>query len=153
MRRLIADHSSGQAAEALPSPGPEPPVIRAALDAIVLQSLRPVCIGLSACYLIFAISHALFLPPGAAAKMSMVAAVSAALLLVLYFVLRHYAIPSRWAHPIGASVAGLILFNSLLHLYLLSGPEQTTNVALLVIGVGCFFLSARWLALVLALSL
>ncbi|HEX8652496.1 MAG TPA: ATP-binding protein [Pyrinomonadaceae bacterium] len=152
MRRSIEDNS-GQADELERSSWPEPQVIRAALDAIVLQSLRPVCIGLSALYLIFAISHRLFLPPVAAAKMSMVAAGSTLLLLALYFVLRHYAIPSRWAHGIGACIAGVILLNSLLHLYLLSEPEQTTNVALLVIGVGCFFLSARWLALVLGLAL
>ena len=153
MRRSIADNSPGQADAAAHSPTSEPLIIRAALDAIVLQSLRPVCVGLSALYVIFAVSHAIFLPPQAAAKMSIVAMVSAVLLIALYYVLRHYSIPSSWAHPIGASIAGLILFNSLLHLYLLSEPEQTTNVALLVIGVGCFFLSARWLALVLALSL
>ena len=152
MRHSGADNNPGQADETLPSQGLESSVIRAALDAIVLQSLRPICIGLSALYLIFAVSHALFLPPHAATKMSIVASASALLLLALYYVLRRYSIPPRHAHPVGAGIACLILFNSLLHLYLLSGPEQTTNVALLVIGVGCFFLSARWLALILVLS-
>jgi PAS domain S-box-containing protein len=153
MRLPIADHNSTPADEVARSPVSESAAIRVALDAIVLQSLRPVCIGLSVLYMIFAVSHALFLPPHAARKMSIVAAASAALLLALYYVLRRVSIPPGWAHGIGAGIAGLILLNSLLHLYLLSEPEQTTNVALLVIGTGCFFLSVRWLALVLALSL
>jgi PAS domain S-box-containing protein len=127
--------------------------LQAAFETIVLQSLRPVCVGLSALYVIFAISHALFLPPTAALSMNVVASVTALLLLILYYVFRWRSIPVSWAHPLGAGISGLILLNSLLHLYLLSEPEQTTNVALLVIGVGCFFLSARWLALVLAVSL
>src|ERR1044072_8971422 len=104
MRRFIADNNnSGQADDLEHSSGPEPQVIRAALDAIVLQSLRPVCMGLSVLYLIFAVSHRVFLPSGVAALMSMVAAASAALLLALYFVLRRYSISSHLAHPIGAA--------------------------------------------------
>ncbi|MGB7922223.1 MAG: ATP-binding protein [Pyrinomonadaceae bacterium] len=148
MRLPIADHNSTPRAQVS-----ESAAIRVALDAVVLQSLRPVCMGLSALYVIFALSHALFLPPHAALKMSVVAAASAAILLALYYILRRVSIPPRRAHEIGAAIAGLILLNSLLHLYLLSEPEQTTNVALLVIGTGCFFLSARWLALVLAVAL
>ena len=127
--------------------------LRAALDEIVLQSLPPVSIGLSALYVIFAVAHLLFLPQAVALTMSLVALSSATLLCALYFVLRRWSLPSSWAHPTGASIASLILLNCLLHLYLLAEPEQTTNVALLVIGVGCIFLSARWLALVLVLVL
>lgn len=153
VRHPITDSDSARADEIARSPVSESAAIRVALDAVVLQSLRPVCIGLSVLYVIFALSHALVLPPTAASKMSSAAAASAALLLALYYILRRYSIPPGWAHAVGAGIAGLILLNSLLHLYLLSEPEQTTNVALLVIGVGCFFLSARWLALVLAVSL
>jgi PAS domain S-box-containing protein len=153
MRRSITDHNSTPADGIARPPVSEPAAIRAALDGVVLQSLRPACIGLSVLYVVFAVSHALFLPPAAASKMSIVASASAVLLLALYFIFRHYSIPPDWAHPVGTCIAGLILLNSLLHLYLLSEPEQTTNVALLVIGTGCFFLSARWLALVLGLSL
>ena len=154
MRLPVADQDNHQAVDEIAySSTSESAAIRAALDRIVLQSLRPVSVGLSALYVIFAVSHALFLPPTAATVMSIVALASAALLLTLYYIFRRYPIPPDRAHPVGACIAGLILFNSLLHLSLLSEPEQTTNVALLVIGTGCFFLSARWLALVLTLSL
>jgi PAS domain S-box-containing protein len=154
MRRSITDRGATPTDEITRNrSGSETAAIRAALNGVVLQSLRPICVGLSALYLIFAVSHALFLPPAVASKMSIVAAASAVLLLALYYIFRRYSIPAAWAHPVGACVAGLVLLNSLLHLYLLSEPEQTTNVALLVIGTGCFFLSARWLALVLAIAL
>jgi PAS domain S-box-containing protein len=155
MRFPVAQNDSTELEQAAHSSTPEltEQAIRAALDAVVLQSLRPICIGLSALYVVFAVSHALFLPPSAATKMSVLASLTAALLLGLYYALRRYALSPSWGHPIGAGIALLILLNSLLHLYLLFEPEQTTNVALLVIGVGCFFLSARWLMLLLALSL
>lgn len=127
--------------------------LRLALDAAVLQSLRPIAAGLSILYLIFAVSHAVFLPPRVALPLAITASLTAAILLLLYVILGRLHVSASLAHPIGAGIAGLVLFNSLLHLHLLSEPEQTTNVALLVIGSGCLLLSARWLALVLALSL
>ncbi|HYJ48146.1 MAG TPA: PAS domain S-box protein, partial [Pyrinomonadaceae bacterium] len=59
---------------------------------------------------------------------------------------------ARLAHPLGGAIAALVLINSLLHLHLAAEPEETTNVALLVIAAGSFFLSARWLAVLLAAS-
>lgn len=127
--------------------------LRSALDMEVLRSLPPVSFGLGALYVVFAISHALFLPAFARTQMSVAASASALLLFLLGYEIRRLHLPANWAHPIGASIAGLVLLNSLLHLYLLKEPQQTTNVALLVIGVGCFFLSARWLALAISASI
>jgi PAS domain S-box-containing protein len=117
------------------------------------ESLRPIAAGLSALYLVFAVSHRLVLQESVTTLMSLVAAASAALLLSLYVMLGRWSIPNRWAHPIVASMAGLVLLNSFLHLYLLSEPQQTTNFMLLVIGVGCLFLSTGWLALALAATI
>ena len=117
--------------------------LRTALDVIVSESLRPISAGLSALYVIFAASHRLVLPEAVAAGMVLMASGTAALLLGLHFVLDRWAIPSRWAHPIAAGMAGLVLLNSLVHLFLLSEPQQTTNLMLLAIGVGCFFQLAK----------
>lgn len=127
--------------------------LRSALDMEVLRSLSPVALGLAALYVIFAISHALFLPPTARTQMALTAVLTALVLFLIGYELRRLPVPANWAHPVGAGIAALVLFNSLLHLYLLKEPQQTTNVALLIIGVGCFFLSARWLALVIAASI
>lgn len=127
--------------------------LRSALDMEVLRSLHPVSLGLGALYVVFAVSHALFLPSHARAPMALIASFSALLLFLIGYEIRRLPVPANWAHPLGAGIAALVLFNSLLHLYLLKEPQQTTNVALLVIGIGCFFLSTRWLALVIAASI
>jgi PAS domain S-box-containing protein len=127
--------------------------LRAALDAVVRESLRPVALGLGVLYLVFAVSHALLLPKSVATPMAVLAAGTAVALLGLHYALSRRAIPLRWAHPVGAFVAGLALLNSLLHIYLTAEPRQTTNLMLLVVGAGFFFLSAGWLTLVLAAAL
>src|SRR5262249_25336088 len=127
--------------------------LRAALEEIVRERLCPVAAGLGVLYLAFAVSHRLVLPEAVAALMSLVAAGTAALLIGLYFLLGRWSMPSRGAHPIAAAMAGLVLLNSLLHLYLLSEPQQTTNLMLLVIGVGCLFLCSGWFALALAATM
>jgi hypothetical protein len=124
--------------------------LRTALDGIVRQSLRPGAAGFSALFAVFAVSHGWLLPPAVGALMSPVATGTAALLLGLYLRFGRWVIPRHWAHPLAAGIAGLVLLNSLLHLWLLSDPQQTLNLMLLAIGVGCVFSSTPWLVLVLA---
>jgi two-component system sensor histidine kinase VicK len=129
-----------------------PVELRAALEKIMRESLRPYAAGLGVLYVIFAVSHALLAPRDIAVPLESVATGTAAVLFALYGILRRWTVPIRWVHPIGIGVAGLVLLNSLLHLHLTSEPQQTTNLMLLVIGVGFFLLSTPWLALVLGLT-
>jgi PAS domain S-box-containing protein len=123
--------------------------LHAALNAVVFESLFPISGGLGIIYLVISIGHVLLLPASLAPVMVSVALVTAGLLFGLRYLLRRKPISVRWSHPLGAFIAGLVLLNSLLHLYFLSDPQQTTNLLLLIIGVGCFFLSVRWLALII----
>ena len=78
---------------------------------------------------------------------------TAGILLGLRILLSLYPVAGRWSHPFGAFVAGLVLMNCAMSFYLTSDPKQTTTLILLIIGAGCFFLSAPWLSLVVAGSL
>ena len=127
--------------------------LRAALDGIVRARLRPMAAGLSAFYAVLAVSHGLVLPQAVAASLMLMAAGTAALLLGLSHELGRWSLPSRWAHPVAAGMAGLVVLNSLFHLSLLSEPQPTTNLMLLALGVGCVFLSTEWLVLVLAATI
>jgi len=129
------------------------PDLKAALDRVVRDGLPSISIGLSALYAVFAVGHALLLPKAVAPPMITAASVTSILLLGFYLAARWRSIPIHWAHPIGASIAGLSLLNCLLHLYLAPDPHRTTNLMLLVIGAGYFLLSGRWLALVIAATL
>jgi PAS domain S-box-containing protein len=126
--------------------------LRASLNRIVSVQLRPVSKGLAVLFVIFAIAHILVLSKAVAITMSIVASSTAVFLFCLSIIIGRRMISSSLAHPVGALIAALILINSLLHLYLVYEPRQTTNLMLLNIGVGCFFLSTGWLALVLSVS-
>jgi signal transduction histidine kinase len=121
-----------------------------ALDATVRDSLRPVAVGLGVLFAVLAVSHALVLPRAVAPVMVSLAAGTAAVLLGLSVLLNRWTVPLRRVNPLGAAIAGLALLNSLVHLYLVSEPKQTTNLLLLVVGAGFVFLSVRWLAAVMA---
>jgi signal transduction histidine kinase len=133
--------------------------LRAALDQVVLDSLRPVAVGVGALYAFFTIAHVLLLPPNIAVILSPIAAMTVVAMVGLYVTLGRRLVPSRWAHPLGAVVAAFVLLNTLLRLYIdlrispESGPLQTSNVMLLIVGAGVLLLSARWLALVVSVSI
>jgi PAS domain S-box-containing protein len=62
-----------------------------ALDAVVWTSLRPMAVGLSVLYVVFAAAYVFWLPEHAVASMAAVAATTAALFATLYLVLRRMA--------------------------------------------------------------
>jgi PAS domain S-box-containing protein len=127
---------------------------RQTVNTFVGDSLLPVSTGLGALFVIFAISHALLLPDAIALPMSLLAAGTALIFFITRILLgrARWSREAAWAHPLGAMMAGLVLVNSLLHLYLTAEPIQTTNLVLLVIGVGFLFLSLSWLGLILIVS-
>ena len=143
--RAVAD-TSGPA----PRRGSIPPEadVREALDTIVLGSLSPVTAALALLYVAFTIAHARVLPPNIAPTMMIVSGSTAVLLAGLLLLLSRATLSSHLAHLIGAGIAILVLANSLTHLYLTLEPEQTTNLLLLILGVGILFLDAGWFAVI-----
>ena len=135
------------------SPRVTAPELRLTLDGHVRDSLRPVSAGLTVLFAVFALAHAFLLPKAVTPITVLTASATSLALFALTLRLGRRPLPARWAHPIAAGIAALVLLNSLLHLRLLRDPQQSTNVSLLIIGAGCFLLSARWLALVVTMAL
>ena len=127
--------------------------LRATLDAMVRENLRPVSMVLGALFVLLAVSHALSLPAAVAPAMVILAACSAAAALGLRTALDRWSVPISWAQPTAAALAGLVLLNTLLHLYLAADPKLTVELVLLVVGAGLVFLSAQWLTSVIAVTL
>ena len=123
------------------------------LAQIVLNYLTPVAMGLGVLYLAFTISHLFLLPPPTAAIMGPMAGVTSAVLFGLTVLLRRRMLPSHWSHDVGAGVAGLVLANSLFHLSLTADLKQTTNLLLLIVGIGSLFLSTQWLIVAIGTTL
>ena len=53
--------------------------------------------------------------------------------------------PLSWAHPTAGVIAGAVLVNCVVPLYLEPLPSQTADFLFLIIGSGCIFLSRTWL--------
>lgn len=126
-------------------PGVSPPELDPAPESLIALSLQPVTAGLSGLYGLFTVSHWLLLPDASAVPLIS----TAGILFVLWLVLRCGVFPVMWAPIAGAGLASLAVGNSLLHLALSGEAWQTLNLLPLVMGVGFFFLSTRWLLLLL----
>jgi signal transduction histidine kinase len=127
--------------------------IQTELDTAVRESLRPTATGLAVLYVVFAVSHAWFLPPLTALPMAAIATASAGAFLLLRAVLGHHQPRLALAHPLAAGVSAVVLINSFAHLLLTADIKHTTNVALTLIGVGGLVLHRRWFAGIIALGL
>ncbi|MBN2602386.1 MAG: PAS domain S-box protein [Candidatus Marinimicrobia bacterium] len=122
------------------------------LNTIVLSELKPVSLGLALLYLIFSFSHFFFLTESVRIIMTSTAAATVFILLMINLLLHKLTVPPSNAHPVGALIAFLVLFNGILHLYLTKDPQQTTNLTLLILGTGFLFLSSIWYIAVILIT-
>lgn len=119
--------------------------IAAAFSQWMGESLAPVALGFAWLYLFFGFAHLLILSPPIAWFMSATAFGTTVLMMVLQVRWRRTQPQGQWAHAGAALIAGLIGLNSSLHLFLTTDVLQSSNLLLLVVGVGFFFLSSAWL--------
>jgi PAS domain S-box-containing protein len=129
--------------------------LRAAVNEVVLGHLRP-ALAFATLLMVLCSGYAgyreHFSPQSPVLQ---VAGISAALLLLFYLAAGWRRTGARWAHPLGAFAAGLLLLNCFLQLYLHAADErslvlQTINIMLIIMAAGGIFLSRGWLSVVLA---
>jgi len=118
---------------------------RATLDEAVLQSLRLVLPGLGFLYLVAAAIRIVLDSPGSS-QIALINAASAAAFFGLWTLLVRAGIRARLAQPLLALACGVALVNALLHLYRVAAPWHSTEILLLLVGMGCVILSRNWLA-------
>jgi diguanylate cyclase (GGDEF)-like protein/PAS domain S-box-containing protein len=118
---------------------------RATLDDAVLLSLRLVLPGLGFLYLLAAAIRVV-LDTSGSTQLALINAASAAAFFGLWMLLVRSGIRARLAHPLLALTCGVGLVNALLHLYRVAAPWHSTEILLLLVGMGCVFLSRSWLA-------
>ena len=122
----------------------EKSVAQIMMDETIADSLRPATLGLGLVFVFISVFHFFTVPEFII--LGIVAGVTALILLGLYVTLGAYQFTSQWAHWLTMAVALLAVFNNLLRLHLLNDPTQTVTVlALIVVGIGMFFLSLPWL--------
>jgi len=118
--------------------------IAQAIDRFVGDSLPGVATGLGSLYLLFTVAHTILLPPTQKLIMAVVAAMTTLFFLRIALLWRRTPLKNQHAHLYAATFAALVLLNSWLHLWLSRDPLQSTNLMLLIVGIGFFFLSSYW---------
>jgi PAS domain S-box-containing protein len=150
MNPLTPINSEPQSAEPAELPEPlDPQALKTAFDEITRRNLVIITFFLSFLYLIFTVSHWLLLPQNIRLPLTAAAGLTVPCMLGIRWWLQSATFPQKFANAISLLVAGLILFNSLLHLYLTDDAYQTTNLMLLLCAAGFTTLSAKWLAICL----
>lgn len=124
-------------------------IVADAIARFVGDSLPGVAVGLGFLYVLFTFSHYILLPPTHKLIMTAVAAMTALFFLGAAILWRWRPLKNAHAHLFAALFGALVLLNSWLHLWLSRDPLQSTNLMLLTVGVGFFFLSGYWFSLFL----
>jgi diguanylate cyclase (GGDEF)-like protein/PAS domain S-box-containing protein len=127
--------------------------ITAGLNRVVRSSLPPVIAGFSVFFLALAGAQWFILPREVSAPLIALAFFTSVVLWLCRKLLLGAPIPNRWAHPIAFGVVLVLVSNSLLYQHLTRNPQDSTNITLLLIGIGCYFLSRTWFVLAMGVTL
>jgi signal transduction histidine kinase/CheY-like chemotaxis protein len=144
-------------AEASPSDSrpdlPSEAQIRAGMDVVVRDSLRTLS-GWTA-FIVGGdtLADAVLHPPGVTAATLAVEFGFLAAILAIYLWLRKWRLPAPWANAVVVMIGCLVLVDSLIPPQFVKDQIQGWNVAMVMIGVGCFLLSYRWLLAFLGIAL
>jgi signal transduction histidine kinase len=123
-----------------------------ALNAVVHDSLPPLLVGLSVLYLVQMFTHMVLLKQPNAAYISLTAAGSSVVLLLLRMVLTGIEPRSEKVYAVGV-VAVIIALGNTLWSQALTEGVQVVVMGLLLVGTGFVFLSTKWYVGVLCVSL
>ncbi len=132
-------------------PAMPPHVQRETAERIVHGALIPGALGLALLYAIFAIGHLVALQAPVRVPMVLITVLTSAALVFVAGWVRKHPLVGR-SHLVGAGIAAVVLANSSAHLWITNNPIQTTNFALLILGVGLFFLDLRWTVAIVVAS-
>jgi signal transduction histidine kinase len=126
--------------------------LETALNAVVHDSLAPVLIGLSILYLVQMFTHMLLLSRPNAVYISLMAAGSSVVLLLLRIVMTEIDPESNHVYALSVAASAIALINTLWSQALTQGVEVVV-MALLLVGTGFVYLSTTWFMPVLVVSL
>lgn len=123
-----------------------------ALNAVVYDSISPILVGLSVLYLVQMVTHMLLLSQPNAVYISLMAAASSVVLLLLRILLTAFNEDSDKVYVLSTAAAFIALGNTLWSQALTEDVEVVV-MALLLVAIGFVFLSTFWFIGVLAVSL
>ena len=134
------------------STSPSPWRRKAEIDALVLDSAKPVTTVCALSLGAYALADAALPDPVHRWPLSLLAGAGALSLLVLRVVLGRARLTPTWGHPILAALAIVLLLFGGFSFALSREPQQTTLISLVVLAAGMIMLSEGWLALVVLMA-
>jgi signal transduction histidine kinase len=126
--------------------------IQRALNAVVHDSLPPLLVGLSVLYLVQMFTHMVLLAQPNAVYISLMAAGSSVVLLLLRMGLSGVDPESEMVYVFGVVAVGIALTNTLWS-QALTESVQVVIMGLMLVGVGFVFLSTAWFIVTLGVCL
>ncbi|MBN1872888.1 MAG: GAF domain-containing protein [Anaerolineae bacterium] len=120
--------------------------LRAALDRVVFNMLRPISLLMALLLLVWFLDH-VQRPPQHAIPLVMTSVATAGLFLVFGLAFDRLRLPERYSNLLMIGMAILLLFHRLLSIALTGEIAQTMSLILLVVGAGYVLLSTRWLVM------
>lgn len=126
--------------------------IALSLNRTAWESISPVSITLAILYTLFTVGHILLLLPGIKTIMVSLAAGTAIILFGIGTLVKRANYRPLITYPVMFTVFVLAVANSLLHLFLTNDILQTTNLILVIFGIGYFVLSTPWYFISLTIS-
>ncbi|MCI0711380.1 MAG: PAS domain S-box protein [Chloroflexi bacterium] len=111
---------------------------------LVKNAIRPLSFWLGVLYVILTLSHWLILPRDVAPIMMGIAGGSALSLFTLYWYSGQKTFTRASVYPVGTFIAGVVGVNSFVHMLLDPHPHLSTNIGLLIIGLGVFMIDRNW---------
>ncbi|MGB1251064.1 MAG: ATP-binding protein [Candidatus Promineifilaceae bacterium] len=128
-------------------PEVEPTTMEDAIANSQRQALRPTALGAGLLYAFIALSHALTLvDPFTRTTLTIIATISTVIFTSYYTWTYLYRLPLRYAHQVAALFALVAIINSVAHVAITGDPKQSTNLIVVIMAVGSFFLSWPWFA-------
>ena len=119
-------------------------------DQIVLETLRPALLGFAAIYSAFMVFSWATYPDPVRQPIVASEALLIAFMLALHVAINRGLVPRRYANMVVAFIAALVFANILLAYSLLGAMPyaylHTSYLVIMMMGLGFFLLSARWLA-------
>ena len=123
---------------------PDESYIVSEFDRDLWSDISVAAFSLAVLYVVFAVAHPFTVGGAAGWKLAGLAGLSAVTLFALGMWSRRSQ-RFHLANLTAAILAAIVLLNSACHLAATADPEQFTNFMVLLIAIGTFFLSLRWL--------
>jgi signal transduction histidine kinase len=119
----------------------------------VRDRLRPLAFSLVGVYLLLGFGHSILFVAGSRAFLGAVTGIIAAMIALTWWLFGRGRLPVRAVSPLLTLMSGLVLFNCIVHLVIYPNLQNTTMVAILVIGIGSLLLAPYWFALLSAITI